>query len=318
MMLSKSKYLSRKTTVMKKAKTVKLPEPKPVEPGAEISTGASPRADYDAYTLYLREIGQTKLLTPEEEVILAKRIKRGDKNAREHMIKANLRLVVKIARDYEGNGLPLLDLINEGNMGLMKGVERFDPSKGAKVSTYCAWWIKQSIKRALANQSKTIRLPVHVVDKVSHMRKAAAKLEELFGREVTDEELAEELDMPVSRVKRYRTASMSTASLDAPLGDDDSNRVGDIIRDEKAENPYEQLEGKTNADMIRELLPTLDKREMEILRQRFALDGGTEKTLEEIGERLGVTRERIRQVQNAALQKLRKKIERLDPSALAA
>src|SRR5204862_3916460 len=155
-----------------------------------VEPAESPRGD--TLQLYLQEIGQVKLLTREEEVVLAKRIKKGDAEAREQMIKANLRLVVKIARDYDGLGLPLLDLINEGNIGLMKGVERFKPEKGAKLSTYASWWIKQSIKRALANQSKTIRLPVHVVDKVFHLRRAAAKLEEVLGREATDDELAEE------------------------------------------------------------------------------------------------------------------------------
>src|ERR1043165_5066046 len=152
------------------------------------------RSHENAYTLYLREIGQTKLITPQEEIELAKRIQKGDDAAREEMIKANLRLVVKIARDYEEYGLPLLDLINEGNIGLMKAVERFDPTKGAKLSTYASWWIKQAIRRALANQSKTIRLPVHVGDKINHMRRAAVKFQEEFGREPTDEELAEELD----------------------------------------------------------------------------------------------------------------------------
>ena len=177
------------------------------------------RSGYDGDTaikLYLREIGQVKLLTPQEEIQLAARIKRGDKKAREQMIKANLRLVVKIAHDYENFGLPLLDLINEGNIGLMKAVERFDPSKGGKLSTYGSWWIKQSIKRALANQSKTIRLPVHLVDKISKMRRTAMKLQEVFGREPTDEELAEEMGMSPSRVAQMRTAAIRPASLDAP------------------------------------------------------------------------------------------------------
>ena len=170
-----------------------------------------------AIKLYLREIGQVKLLTPQEEIQLAARIKRGDKKAREQMIKANLRLVVKIARDYEGIGLPLLDLISEGNIGLMKAVERFDPKKGGKLSTYGSWWIKQSIKRALANQSKTIRLPVHLVDKISKMRRVSMKLQEAFGREPTDEELAGELDMTPTRVRQMRLAAIRPASLDAPL-----------------------------------------------------------------------------------------------------
>ena len=190
--------------------------PEPVE--APVSNG-------DSLQLYLREIGQVKLLTPAEEIVLAKRIKRGDKSAREHMIKANLRLVVKIARDYENLGLPLLDLINEGNIGLMKGVERFDPKKGAKLSTYASWWIKQAIKRALANQSKTIRLPVHVVDKVAHIRRAEMRLREVLDREPTDEEVASELGIDAKRVRRYRQASRAPVSLDAPIGYDETYRV---------------------------------------------------------------------------------------------
>ncbi len=183
----------------------------------------------DSLQLYLREIGQVKLLTAEEEIALARRIKRGDRQAREHMIKANLRLVVKIARDYEGMGVPLLDLINEGNIGLMKGVERFDPKKGAKLSTYASLWIKQQIRRALANQSKTIRLPVHVVDRMAHMRRAEMKLHEALDREPTDEEIAHELDLDPRRIRQYRQAAKTPVSLDAPIGDDDSNQVSEII-----------------------------------------------------------------------------------------
>jgi RNA polymerase primary sigma factor len=279
------------------------------------------REGYDgntAFNLYLREIGQTPLLTPKEEIVLARRIRKGDKAAREQMIKANLRLVVKIARDYENYGLPLLDLINEGNMGLMKGVERFDPRKGAKLSTYAAWWIKQSIKRALANQSKTIRLPVHVVDKLFHLRKAAAKLQEILGREPSNEELGEELGLSERKIARLREASVSPTSLEAPLGsDEDSNRVADVVADPNADTPYEELEEKTNTSLIRELVSTLPPREQDILRQRFGLNGDNEKTLEEVGEQYGLTRERIRQVQNVALNKLRRKIEDLETVSVA-
>src|SRR5438876_4212226 len=273
------------------------------------------RSSYDGDTaikLYLREIGQVKLLTPLEEIELADRIKKGDKKAREQMIKANLRLVVKIAHDYDGLGLPLLDLIKEGNIGLMKAVERFDPAKGGKLSTYGAWWIKQSIKRALANQSKTIRLPVHLVDKISKMRRTAMKLQEVLGREPTDEELAEELGMTASRVAQMRTADIRPASLDAPIGDDDSNNFAEVVQDENAETPYEQLEDKTVTRMLQEMVKTLDLREATILRYRFGLDGGSEKTLEEVGQKFGVTRERVRQIQNIALTKLRKMIEKLE------
>jgi RNA polymerase primary sigma factor len=273
------------------------------------------RSSYDGDTaikLYLREIGQVKLLTPQEEIELAAKIKRGDKKAREHMIKANLRLVVKIAHDYDGLGLPLLDLINEGNIGLMKAVERFDPAKGGKLSTYAAWWIKQSIKRALANQAKTIRLPVHLVDKISRMRRIATKLQEVFGREPTDEELAEELGITASRVAQLRTAAIRPASLDAPIGDDDSNTFAEVVEDEHAEDPYEKLEEKTVNVMLEELVERLDSREKAILRYRFGLDGGSEKTLEEVGETFNVTRERIRQIQNIALAKLRRMIEKME------
>jgi RNA polymerase primary sigma factor len=297
----------KETTPAVVAKTVPASDPIP-EPTI--------REGYDgntAFNLYLREIGRTPLLTPAEELKLARKIRRGDKAAREHMIKANLRLVVKIARDYENYGLPLLDLINEGNMGLMKGVERFDPRKGAKLSTYAAWWIKQSIKRALANQSKTIRLPVHVVDKLFHLRKASAKLHEILGREPSNEELGQELDLTARKVARLREASATPTSLEAPLGsDDDSNRVADIVADTNADTPYQELEEKTNSALIRELVQTLPPREQDILRQRFGLDGDNEKTLEEVGEQYGLTRERIRQVQNVALNKLRRKIEDLE------
>ena len=289
--------------------------------GVDATVFDAGRGAYDgdtAYHLYLREIGQTPLLTLEEEVALARRIKRGDKKAREQMIKANLRLVVKIARDYEGYGLPLLDLINEGNIGLMKGVERFDPSKGAKLSTYAAWWIKQSIKRALANQSKTIRLPVHVVDKLFHLRRAAARLEETLGREASDEELAEEIGYPVARVRQLRRAAVRPTSLDAPMGDDETNRVADVVKDESADTPYEQLEEKTNSALVHEMIETLDPREQAILRQRFGLDGDDRKTLEEIGVQFGVTRERIRQLEEIALKKLRKRIQELDTVQFAA
>ena len=273
------------------------------------------RTGYDADTaikLYLREIGQVKLLTPQQEIELAAKIKRGDKKARELMIKANLRLVVKIARDYEGIGLPLLDLISEGNIGLMKAVERFDPAKGGKLSTYGSWWIKQSIKRALANQSKTIRLPVHLVDKISKMRRTALRLQEELGREPSDEELAEELGTSASRVSQMRMAAIRPASLDAPIGDEDSNNFAEVVQDESADTPYQQLEGKTVTKMLQEMVKTLDHREATILRARFGLDGGPQKTLEEVGVKFGVTRERVRQIQNIALKKLRKMIEKME------
>lgn len=293
--------------------------PAKVTPAAAVAPSHTvPQPEHAAYTgdsafhLYLREAGQTPLLTPKEEVQLARRIHRGDATAREHMIKANLRLVVKIARDYENFGLPLLDLINEGNIGLMRAVEKFDPRKGAKLSTYAAWWIKQSIRRALSDQSKTIRIPVHATDKLLHIRRAATRLEEELGREPTAEEIGDELDIPAKQVRMLQTAAIRPASLDAPLGDDDTNRIADIVADERATSPYQDLEDKTNADMVRTAINVLDAREKTILNYRFGLDGGSERTLEEVGEKFGVTRERIRQIQNVALRKLRRKIEKLE------
>lgn len=259
--------------------------------------------------LYLQEIGKTPLLTIDEEITLAKRIRRGDKAARDQMISANLRLVVKIAMDYKDFGLPLLDLISEGNIGLIKAVERFDPRKGGKLSTYAAWWIKQSIKRALANQSKTIRLPVHLVDKIAKMRRTAMALTEELGREPTDEELATELQIPTSKVAHLKSVSVRPTSLDAPIGEDnDSATFGDIVGDENAVSPFDALkERMQNAD-LRDMLDSLEPREAEIIRLRFGLDGYDELTLEEVGRKFRVTRERIRQLQNIALSKMRKAI----------
>jgi len=303
---------------------MKIPELSPVflpnsnNTRVEPTDTTLPGSERTSLQVYLQEIGQTRLLTPNEEIVLAKRIQKGNKKAREQMINANLRLVVKIARDYEGLGLPLLDLINEGNIGLMKGVERFDPKKGAKLSTYASWWIKQSIKRALANQSKTIRLPVHVVDKLFHLRKAEARLQDVLGREPTDEELGQELDTSAVRIRQLRAAAIRPTSLEAPLGDEDSERFADIVKDENADSPYEQLEEKNNTALIHEMVATLDPREQTILRYRFGLDGDEEKTLEDVGDKFGVTRERIRQIQEVALKKLRKKIEQLETVQLAA
>jgi RNA polymerase primary sigma factor len=260
--------------------------------------------------IYLREIGRIPLLTPQEEIELAARIKKGDREARALMIKANLRLVVKIAHDYANLGLPLLDLVSEGNIGLMKAVERFDPAKGGKLSTYGAWWIKQSIKRALANQSKTIRLPVHLVDKISKMRRVSLQISEELGREPTDDELAEEVGLSIRKVSELKTVSIRPASLDAPIGDEDSTEFGEIVGDEDAQTPFELLRDKNLRDEVSDLLEALDDRERKIIFQRFGLDGGKPKTLEEVGKKFRVTRERIRQLQNVALAKMRRALNK--------
>ena len=267
-----------------------------------------------AINIYLKEIGRTPLLKPAEEVVLAERIKKGDEEAEQHLIKANLRLVVKIARDYDGLGLPLLDLIDEGNMGLMKAVKRFDPSKGGKLSTYGSWWIKQSIKRALANQSKTIRLPVHLVDKISKMRLASMKLQENLGREPTNDELAKEMHLPPAKVSLLRTAAIRPASLDAPLGDaDEPDTLADVVEDDHMHTPYEDLEDKTVVAMLHKMLDSIDNREADILRYRFGFgEGGEMRTLEDVGEKFGVTRARVRQIQNVALGRLRRLIAKFE------
>ena len=260
--------------------------------------------------LYLREISQVPLLSPQDEVKLAGQIKRGNKKAREKMITANLRLVVKIAHDFGNYGLPLLDLISEGNIGLMKAVERFDPKKGGKLSTYASWWIKQSIKRALANQSKTIRLPVHLVDKIGKIRRVAAQMTEELGHEPTTEELAEELGLPVAKVAHLKNVAVRPASLDAKISADDDTAFGDLVGDDRAEDPFEALRDKDLQGEVGDLLDALDPRERKIISFRFGLDGGRERTLEEVGHKFGVTRERIRQLQNIALLKMRKALRK--------
>jgi RNA polymerase primary sigma factor len=259
-----------------------------------------------AIRVYLREIGRIALLTPKQEIELAAKIKQGDGEARSLLISSNLRLVVTIAQDYANLGLPLLDLISEGNVGLTVAVGRFDPSKGAKLSTYAAWWIRQSIKRALSNQGRTIRLPVHLGEKISKMRRVALHLSEEIGREPTDDELGEEIGIASEKVSHLKTASTSPSSLDASIGDDDLTEFGESVADEQARTPFELLRDKDLHNDVDGLLEVLDDREKEIISQRFGFDGGEQKTLEEIGRKFRVSRERIRQLQNDALSKLRR------------
>jgi len=308
--------------VERQQEAVKIPSPDEgltVRP--ELTTAAAPssfdqaspvdrRDERSNLQLYLNEIRQTPLLTVQDEIRLAARIKRGDKAARDHMIKANLRLVVKIAYDYNQMGLPLMDLISEGNLGLIKAVERFDPAKGGKLSTYAAWWIKQSMKRALANQSKTIRLPVHLVDKISRMRKMITKLTEELGREPENEEIAAELQIPTAKVALLKTVSVRPASLDAPVGEDnDSATLGDLVGDDNALSPHDGLGDKGLREDLSAMVNSLDPREASIIKLRFGLEGEKELTLEEVGKRFKVTRERIRQLEYLALAKIRRQMQ---------
>ena len=271
---------------------------------------------------YLREIGRFPLLTPQEEIELAKKIKKGNTAARERMITANLRLVVTIVRDYANLGLPLLDLIAEGNIGLTKAVERVEPTKGAKLSTYAMWWIKQSIKRALANQSKTIRVPVHLADKIAKVRRVSLQMSDELGREPTDDELGQEIGIDSDKITRLKSVGIRPASLDAPIADNDSTEFSEVIGDDEAQTPFELLRDKNLLGEVDGLLEVLDPREKKIISQRFGLDGGKPKTLEDVGKDFGITRERIRQLQNIALAKLHraliKREEILEPELLAA
>jgi RNA polymerase primary sigma factor len=262
--------------------------------------------EQESLNIYLQQISTIPLITVQEEIELAALIQKGDAKAREKMITANLRLVVKIAQQYANIGLSLLDLINEGNIGLMKAVERFDPTKGGKLSTYGAWWIKQSIKRALANQSKTIRLPVHMVDRVMQMRRTSAELAERLDRDPTDDELAAEMNLPISRVAHLKSVSKKPASLDSPLGENETSTLGEVVADDNAINPFEQLQRKSLIGDVNIVLSKLEPREADIIRLRFGLEGRDPLTLEEVGAKIGVTRERVRQIQEQALRQLRK------------
>ena len=255
---------------------------------------------------YMNEICQVALVTPEQEIELAKLIAAGDENARQRLIRANLRLVVKIAHDFKHLGLPLVDLISEGNIGLMKAVDRFDPSKGAKLSTYAAWWIRQYMMRALANQAKTIRLPAYFIQSLSRMNRTALQLTEKLGRQPTDAELAEAMELDEQTISRWRRASKSTASLNAPIEEGESKELQERVADESAKSPLQELLEKQLPGELAHYMDALDEREKFILAKRFDLDGEGKMTLEEVGEQLNVTRERVRQIQNEALVKLRK------------
>jgi RNA polymerase primary sigma factor len=275
-----------------------------------------------ALSRYIQEIGRIPLLRPEEETAIALSIQRGDAAARERMIQANLRLVVAVARDYVNLGLPLSDLIAEGNIGLMHAVDRFDPEKGAKLSTYAIFWIKQTIRRALANHSKTIRLPAHVVDKLSCMRRVSSQMSNALGREPTDDELADELGIAGEKVALLKSLGLRPEPLNASVGDDEVVGFDETIPDNQAQTPFELLREKDLSDQLSRVLKTLNNRETTIIAERFGLNGTTAKPLEQVAETIGVSRERVRQLERAALAKLRHAFNKLvgspEPEALPA
>lgn len=302
-----------------------LPSKKPAPPEAKVRPTPTPAPDRDTdptepglpweelsteerspIRYYLDQIGKTPLLTLEQETALARRVLKGDEEARQQMIQANLRLVVRIAKDYDNFGLSLMDLISEGNFGLIKAVERFDPDKGGKLSTYASWWIKQAIKRALATSGKTIRLPVHMVDRIAQMRRVTNQLAAELGREPHNEEIAMAMEIPLAKVVHMKSVANRAASLDQPVGEEGDATLGDLVKDESERTPFETLRGKSDNDEIATMLAALEPREAEILTHRFGLNGESPLTLEEVGERFKLTRERVRQLQQSALMQLRR------------
>lgn len=259
----------------------------------------------DPVKIYLKEIGRVPLLTSEEEIELAKKIQQGDKEAKKRLAEANLRLVVSIAKRYGGRGMSFLDLIQEGNLGLIKAVEKFDYTKGFKFSTYATWWIRQSITRAIADQARTIRIPVHMVETITKVNKASSTLLHQNGRDPTAEEIAEELDMPVDKVREIMRIAQDPVSLETPIGEEEDSHLGDFIPDENAPEPTEAASQVLLKEQIDQVLGTLTEREEKVLRLRFGLEDGRSRTLEEVGQMFNVTRERIRQIEAKALRKLR-------------
>lgn len=260
----------------------------------------------DSVRLYLREIGKIPLITADEEVALAKRIEKGDKSAKDALAEANMRLVVSIAKKYIGRGLDLLDLIQEGNTGLLRAVEKFDYTKGFKFSTYATWWIRQAITRAIADQARVIRIPVHMVETINKLIRTQRRLTQELGREPMPEELAAEMEMDVEKVNHILKISQDTTSLDAAVGEDEDSSLGDFIQDEDNVSPEEAATYELLKEHIDDTLELLTPREQKILRMRFGLEDGRSHTLEEVGQEFGVTRERIRQIEAKALTKLRK------------
>ena len=259
----------------------------------------------DPVRMYLKEIGKVPLLTPEEEIDLAKRMEMGDESAKKRLAEANLRLVVSIAKRYVGRGMQFLDLIQEGNLGLIKAVEKYDYSKGFKFSTYATWWIRQAITRSIADQARTIRIPVHMVETINRLIRTSRQLLQELGREPLPEELAKKLDMPVDRVREIMKISQEPVSLETPIGEEEDSHLGDFIQDEHVQIPVDAATYTLLHEQLMEVLDTLTDREQKVLRLRFGLDDGRPRTLEEVGREFNVTRERIRQIEAKALRKLR-------------
>jgi len=259
----------------------------------------------DPVRMYLREIGKISLLTPEEEVELAKRVEEGEEEAKKKLIEANLRLVVSIAKKYIGRGLSFLDLIQEGNLGLIRAVEKFDYRKGFKFSTYATWWIRQAITRAIADQARTIRIPVHMVETINKLIRVSRQLVQQLGREPTIEEIAQSLGLPPEKVEDIQRIAQEPVSLETPIGEEEDSQLGDFLEDKESPNPEDATAGQLLREQLEEMLGELTEREREVLRLRFGLEDGHAHTLEEVGKRFNVTRERIRQIEAKALRKLR-------------
>ena len=259
----------------------------------------------DPVKVYLKEIGRVPLLSPEEEIDLAIRIKEGDEAAKKRLSEANLRLVVSIAKRYLGRGMQFLDLIQEGNLGLIKAVEKFDYTKGFKFSTYATWWIRQAITRAIADQARTIRIPVHMVETINRLVRAQRQLLQTLGREPSPEEVAKEMELPVERVREIMKISQDPVSLETPIGEEEDSHLGDFIQDDQVTVPADAATFTLLHEQLMEVLDTLTEREQKVLRLRFGLDDGRPRTLEEVGREFNVTRERIRQIEAKALRKLR-------------
>ena len=259
----------------------------------------------DPVRMYLKEIGQVKLLSAEEEVELAKRVSEGDQEAKNKLTEANLRLVVSIAKKYSGRGLHILDLIQEGNTGLIRAVDKFDWTKGNKFSTYATWWIRQAITRAIADQARTIRVPVHMVEVINKATRCNRKLVQELGREPTMEEIAAELNLPVEKIIEANRTAADTLSLDTPVGDEEDTSIGSFVEDDNTPGPADATSNTLLAEALNEILDTLTEREADVLRMRFGMYDGRTHTLEEVGQIFGVTRERIRQIENKAIRKLR-------------